>query len=74
MKIVAVLVTLSLLVYGGINLILKTSAAPQETPLTIKEVTAFERNSGKPYIIIRNRDLQLKLRYEVERILEQWKP
>ena len=43
--------------------------APQETILTIEEITAFERNTGKPYWIITNRVLKRKLKYEVERIL-----
>ena len=44
--------------------------APQETILTIEGVTAFER-TGKPYWIITNRDLKRKLKYEVERILNE---
>ena len=60
---------LCLLLCHCVALPLKAPEKHQETILTIQEVTAFERNTGKPYWIITNRVLKRKLKYEVERIL-----
>ena len=70
MRIATILVILACITYQCVNPDPETSPAPQETPLTVKTVTDFEKDSG-PYQIIRDRSLQLKLRYEVERILNQ---
>ena len=70
MRILTFWCIVTILACGYINSTLKASPAPQETPLTIKTVAAFEKESG-PYQTIRDRTLKRKLQYEVERILNQ---
>ena len=70
MRILTFCCIVTILACGYINSTLKASPAPQETPLTIESVAAFEKESGS-YQIIRDRTLKLKLRYEVERMLEK---
>ena len=68
MRIATALIILACITYQCINIDPKASPAPQEMPLTIQKVILFERKSGV-YQIIRDRTLKLKLKYEVERIL-----
>ena len=70
MRIATAIIILACITYQCANPDLETSSAHQETPLTVKTVTDFERKSGA-YQIIRDRTLKLKLRYEVERMLEE---